>query len=144
MLRRRMTRTFCSLSLRAEMLIMCIKTLQIRDMKTQAIIVAAPVAFTLGLLSSIFAVILGIFWALNLQNFDFNWSFHAKCFHDLQQSESIYGHLLHLSLHLWPSLSTYSTVWWVISVSSFHNREDAKTIMVKGTGYAGWIKDNHG
>lgn len=33
---------------------------QIRDMKTQAIVIAAPFAFTLGLLASISAIILGM------------------------------------------------------------------------------------
>lgn len=42
------------------MLILCLVILQIQEMKTQAVVIAAPFAFTLGLLASIFAVLLGM------------------------------------------------------------------------------------
>lgn len=39
--------------------------LKVHDMKTQALVIAAPFAFTLGILSSIFAIILGMSEPLN-------------------------------------------------------------------------------
>lgn len=83
---------------------------QVSDLKSHAIMIAAPFSLTLGLLGSIFAIILGM--CIPETNYTLLSSRNLRLIHVfVQHPENTYGHIQHFSSHLL-SYSFISFIPW--------------------------------